>query len=129
MEMEAILARGFAPLKFLVIPSFPNLVLSFSECADFLPIFSGKLEDNLAHHIIEFHQFIDQLDVYHEYSLMNMFIYSLDGHARKWYRLLLTSNISSLEEFHAALNKYCKQYYSTETLLKDCCEIFKSYIQ
>jgi hypothetical protein len=104
-------------------------VLSFSECTNFLPIFSGKEEDNPAHHLVKFHQCIDQLDVYHEDALMKMFVYSLDGDAQKWYRLLPTSNISSLKEFHATFNKYCKRYYSTDTLLKDCCERFKSYIQ
>jgi len=42
---------------------------------------------------------------------------------------LPASIISSLKEFHAAFNKYCKRYYSTDTLVKDCCERFKSYIQ
>jgi hypothetical protein len=111
---------GFHLSIFQVILGFPNPAPSFSECANFLPIFSGKEEDNLAQHLVKFHQCIDQLDVYHEDSLMKMFIYSLDGDAQKWFWSLPASSISSLKEFHATFNKYCKRYYSTDTLLKDC---------
>jgi hypothetical protein len=108
--MEAILARRFAPLNFSIVPGFPNIVPSFLECTDFLPIFSGKEEDYLAHHLVKFHQCIDQMDVYHEYVLMKMFVYLLDGDARKWYQSLSISSIFFFKEFHAAFNKYCKRY-------------------
>jgi hypothetical protein len=83
MAMEGVLVQRFAPLNLSTIPGFPNPVLSFSECADFLPLFSRKDEDNHAQHLVKFHQCIDKLDVYHEDSLMKMFVYSLDGDARQ----------------------------------------------
>jgi hypothetical protein len=126
MAMEAILARRFAPLNFSVVPGFPNPAPSFSECADFLPIFSRKDEDNPAQHLVKFHQCIDQLDVYHEDALMKMFVYSLDGDARQWYITLPISSISSLKDFHAAFHSYCKRIYPVEHLLNNCCEQFKS---
>jgi hypothetical protein len=89
----------------------------------------GDVGDYPAQHLINFHRCIDQLDIYHEYALMKMFIYSLNGDARKWYWSLAIASISSLKEFHAAFNKYCKRYYSSDTILEECCERFKSDIQ
>ena len=122
--MEAILDWRFAPLNFLAIPSFLNPKPSFLECADVLPIFHGDEGDNPAQHLIDFHQFIDQLNSYHEDSLMKMFVYSLNGDAQRWYRSLSIASISSLQEFHAAFHKYCKRYYSSDILLEKCCEKF-----
>jgi len=70
--MEAILVRRFAPLNFSTIPGFPNPMLSFLECVDFLPIFRGNERDNPAQHLIDFHQCIDQLNISHEDALMNI---------------------------------------------------------
>jgi hypothetical protein len=93
MAMEFILAQRFTPLNFSIISSFPNPILSFSECTYFLSIFSRKEEDNPAQHLVKFHQCINQLDVYHEDALIKMCVYSLDGDARKWYRSLPISSI------------------------------------
>jgi hypothetical protein len=54
--MEAILARRYEPLNFLVIRGFPNPVLSFSERTNFLNLFCGDEGDNPAQHLIDFHQ-------------------------------------------------------------------------
>jgi len=123
--MEAILSWRFSPLKFSAIPGFPNPVPSFSKCADVLPIFHGDEGDNPSQHLIDFHQCIDQLNICHEYALMKMFVYSLNGDARRWYRSLSIAIISSLQEFHVAFHKYCNRCYSSDILLEGCCENFK----
>jgi len=56
---------------------------------------------------------------------MNMFMYSLEGDACEWYRSWPPASISSLEQFHADFNKYYKRYYSSNTILEECCERFK----
>jgi hypothetical protein len=129
MAMEAILTQRFAPLNFSATPGFPNPVLSFLECTDFLPIFHGDEGDNPAQHLIDFHQCIDRLNICHEDALMKIFVYSLNGDARRWYRLLPVASISSLQEFHAAFNKHFSRYYSSDILLEGCCEKYKLYIQ
>jgi hypothetical protein len=60
---------------------------------------------------------------------MKMFMYSLEGDARDWYRYLPPSRISSLKEFHATFHDHCKRYFSVESLLENCCEEFEVYIQ
>jgi len=126
--MDAILAQRFAPLNFLAIPSFPNPSPSFADYADLLPIFCGDVGDNPAQHLIQFHWFIDRLKIYHEYALMKLFVYSLNGDAQKWYRSLSTAGISSLQDFHAAFLRYCGRFYLSEVLLEGCCDKFKSHI-
>jgi hypothetical protein len=69
------------------------------------------------------------LDVYHEDVLMKMFVFSLEGDAREWYRSLPPSSISSLKEFHRVFHHRCERYFSREILLEGCCEEFHSHIQ
>ena len=113
---ETMLAKRFALLNFSNVPGFPNTVPIIDEWGDFLPRFQEKEEDNLAHHVIKFHQYMDQLSIHHEDVLMKMFMYSLDGCARQWYITLPASSISSLKYFHDAFYSYCKRIYPAECL-------------
>ena len=56
---NTMLAQRYAPLNFSVVPGFPNSVPTMHEWGDFLPQFREKEEDNLAHHVIKFHQCMD----------------------------------------------------------------------
>jgi hypothetical protein len=69
---------------------------------------------------------MDQQNIHHEDVLMKMFMYSLEGEARQWYRSLPISSLSSLKDFHAIFHSYCKRIYPVELLLHDCCEQIKS---
>jgi hypothetical protein len=88
---------GGLHLKSFAVLGFPHPVPHISEWGDFLPMFIERKEDNHAHHLIMFHQCMDQLDIHHEDVLMKMFMYSLEGDARGWYRSLPPSSISSLQ--------------------------------
>jgi hypothetical protein len=48
-----------------------------------LPRFYEGKDDNPVEHVQEFHALMQQLDIHHEDILMKMFMYSLDGDARK----------------------------------------------
>jgi hypothetical protein len=81
--MEAILARRFAPFDFSGIPGFPNVVPTMHEWGDYLLRFRGDDHDHPVQHLIDFHQYMDQLDIHHEDVLLKMFMYSLEGEARQ----------------------------------------------
>ena len=98
--IEAILARRFAPFDFSAIVGFPHPVSIMVEWGDFLPIFRERKEDNLAGHLINFHECMNLLDLQHEDVCMKMFMYSLDGDAHEWYFSLPSSIILSLKNFH-----------------------------
>ena len=109
--MEAIVVARFATFNFSAVPDFPNNVPTMDQWGDFLPIFRGDGHDHQAQHLIEFHQYMDQLDIHHEDVLLKMFMYSLEGNARQWYRSLPISSISSIKDFHVAFYVYCKRIY------------------
>lgn len=115
--------------QFLAILGFPNHSPSFANYADFLPIFCGEVGDNTSQHLIQFHWSIDRLKIYHEDSLIKLFVYSLNDDAWSWYRSLSTANISSLQYFHVAFLRYCKKLYPSDVLLEGCCKKFKYHIQ
>jgi hypothetical protein len=125
----ALLARRFAPLDFSTVPGFPHPVPSIDIWGDHLPRFAEKKEDNPSDHLIRFHQCMIQLDIYHEDVLMKMFVFSLEGDAREWYRSLPPSSISSLKEFHTVFHHRCERFFAREILLEGCCEEFHAHIQ
>jgi hypothetical protein len=126
--MEAIVVARFAPFKFVDILGFPNIVPAIDVWGDDLPWFREKDEDNPAHHVIKFHQHMDQLSIHHEDVLMKMFMYSLEGYARQWYKTFPASSIFSLKEFHDVFYSHCKIIYPVERLFENCCEGYASYI-
>jgi len=83
--MKAILALRLPPFDFSDIPSFPNVVPTMHKCGDYFPRFIGDDHDHPAKHLIDFHQYMDQLDINHEGVLLKMFMYSLEGEAKQWY--------------------------------------------
>jgi hypothetical protein len=70
-----------------------------------------------------------QWGIHHEDVLMKMFMYSLEGDAREWYRSLPPASISSLEQFHVAFSKHCKRFFPADLLFENCCEEFGSHIR
>jgi hypothetical protein len=96
-RMKAIVAARFAPLNFVDIDSFPNVVPAMDIWGDYLPRFRERKEDNPSDHLIRFHQCMAQLNIHQEDVLMKMFVYSLEGDAHEWYRSFPPSSISSLK--------------------------------
>jgi hypothetical protein len=129
MDMKAILAKRFAPLNISTIDGYPHPVPQFYEWKDLLPIFYEGEDDNPFEHVHEFHALMQQLDIHYEDILMKMFMYSLEGDARQWYKTLPASSISSLKDFHDVFYSHCKIIYPTERLFENCCERYASYIQ
>jgi hypothetical protein len=129
MAMKAILTRRFAPLNFSAIDGYPHLVPQIDEWQDLLPRFYEGDDDNPFEHVHEFHALMQQLDIHHEDILMKMFMYSLEGDVRQWYRTLPASSISSLKDFHEVFFSHCKIIYPAERLFENCCEGYASYIQ
>jgi hypothetical protein len=122
MAMKAFLAKRFSPLNFSAIDDYPHPVPLIDECQDLLPRFYEGEDESPVEHVQEFHALMQKLDIHHEDILMKMFIYSLDGDARKWYFSLPPSSISSLKDFHRVFNEHCKRFYPSESICHNCCE-------
>lgn len=65
-EFVAMLTQRFSHFYFLLVPNFPNGVPTIKEWGVCLPIFRGDCVDYLAQHLINLHECMDQLDIFHE---------------------------------------------------------------
>jgi hypothetical protein len=89
-----------------------------------LPKFQGEECEEPTQHLLDFHDFIHQLHIVHEYVQINIFRYSLEGIAHDWCRSLPIARINYLKGFHAAFNSFCKVYFSAKYLYENCCDEF-----
>jgi hypothetical protein len=127
--METILAWRFSPFNFSIVPGFPNVVTTMDEWGDFLPAFGEHRDDNPAENLLESHELMQQWGIHHQDVLMKMFMFSLEGYSREWYRSLPPASISSLEWFHAVFNMHCQTFYSSKLVFHSCCEEYKDCVQ
>ena len=128
-HFETMLAQRFAPFNFSNVPGFPNTVPTMDEWGYFLPRFLEGEDENPAYQVLKFHQYMDHLNIHHEDVLTKMFMYSLDGSARKWYINIPPSSISFLKYFHHTFNSYYKRIYPDECIFEDCCRGYALYMQ
>jgi hypothetical protein len=98
------------------------------EWGDFLSRFREHRDDNPVEHLLEFHELMHWWGIHHEDVLMNMFMFSLEGDARKWYKSLPPASISSLKQFHVAFNMHCQKFYSSKLICHSYCEEYKDCV-
>jgi hypothetical protein len=77
-----------------------------------------------AEHLLDFHDFIDRLEIVHEDVQIKLFKFSLEGTALDWCQSLPSASVSSLADFHAAFHLFCKEIYSADLLYPECCHDF-----
>ena len=82
------------------IPSFPNKIPQVNSQRN-IPIFQDEDVDDALLHLIKFHVHAWKLKVeWHEDCLMKMFMKTLEGKSRKWYKGLDPGSLFSLKDFH-----------------------------
>lgn len=94
------------------------------EWENSLPRFRGEEWEVPAEHLLDFHDCMHRLQVVHEDVQIRLFCFSLEGISHDWYRSLPNASISSLADFHAAFNLFCKTKFSTDLLYPGCCHEF-----
>jgi len=122
--MNRILAKRYAFCDFSSIVGFPNQVPSRDEWENSLPRFHGEEWEVPAEHLLDFHEFIDRLEIVHEDVKIKLFKFSLEGIGLDWCRSLPDANINSLAGFHSAFHEFCKDHFSVDLLFPDCCHEF-----
>jgi hypothetical protein len=122
--MNRILAKRYAFCDFSSIVGFPNQVPSRDEWENSLPRFRGEEWEVPAEHLLDFHEFINRLEIVHDDVQIKLFKFSLEGIALDWCRSLPDASISSLAEFHSAFHVFCKDHFSADLLFPDCCHEF-----
>ena len=122
--MDNILAQMYAFCDFSKIVNFPNPVPCRYEWEGFLPRFRGEDWEVPAEFLLDFHECMLKLKVIHEYVMIKLFRYSLEGKSCDWCRSLMVSSVNSLKCFHTSFHSLCKEKFSDDFLYPECCHEF-----
>ena len=109
--MDVIISQRYAFCDFSNIFGFPNPVPDRSEWEGYLPRFRGEDWEVPTDFLLDSHECLIKLKVIHEYFLIKLFRYSLEGKSHDWCRSLPPSSISSLQEFHTVFHHHWKIFY------------------
>jgi hypothetical protein len=102
-RMEAIIAARYAPL---VLPQ-PLNALPVDGYLKQLPKFTGEGNITAEEHLESFYHFVDDDVIMHADVWMRIFVHSLQGEARKWFKALPPRSIDGIE---ALDNSFLRQW-------------------
>jgi hypothetical protein len=113
--MDAIVAARYAPL---VLPQ-PMNALPVRDYLKYMPKFIGEEDITAEEHLSAFYSYADNLNIENEDVWMRFFVQSLDGEARKWFRVLNPGSIVGIEAMDDSFLKHWGDkkyflYYITE---------------
>jgi hypothetical protein len=89
-----------------------------------LPRFRGENCEMRVEFLLDFHECILKLKFIHEYVLIKLFTYCLDGATHDWCISLSVACITSLRHFHVAFCFFCKEKFAADFLYQECCYEF-----
>jgi hypothetical protein len=92
-RMDAIVAARYAPLN------LPQVLYAFppNDYMKYFPRFNGEGGVTAEEHLNSFYSFADNFNVEHADVWMRLFVQSLDGEARKWFRILPPNSIVDID--------------------------------
>jgi ribonuclease HI len=91
--MDAIVVVRYAPL----ILAQPMNSLLVGYYLKYMPKFTGEEDIIVEDHLVAFYSYADNLNIENEDVWMRVFVQSLDGEARKWFRELTPGSIVGIE--------------------------------
>jgi hypothetical protein len=101
-RMEQILANRYAPL---VLPN-PLSAMPTGDYQKYMPKFTGAGEYTAEEHIEAFYAYAENINISEEDVWTRVFVQSLDGQARKWFKELPANSITGIEQLDAAFLKH-----------------------
>jgi hypothetical protein len=114
-RMDAIVAARYAP------PVLPQLMNAFppGDYLKYMPKFTREEDITVEEHLVAFYSYADNQNIENEDVWMRVFIQSLFGEARKWFRCLAPGSITSIEALDEAFLRHWGDkkdflYYITE---------------
>jgi hypothetical protein len=114
-RMDAIVAARYAPL---VLPH-PMNPLPTGDYLKYMPKFTREGDVTAEEHLAAFYSYADSLNIENEDVWMRVFVQSLDGKVRKWFRGLALGSIAGIEALDSAFlrqwgDRKDFMYYMTE---------------
>jgi hypothetical protein len=107
-RMDSIVVARYAPIVF---PQRMN-ALPVGDYLKYMPKFTGEEGITVEEHLASFYSYADNLNIENEDVWMRVFVQSLDGEVRKWFRGLTPRSIVGIEALddvflrHWGDNKY-----------------------
>ena len=101
-RMEQILANRYAPLV-LVLPLSQMPVGDYQK---YMPKFFGPGNYTAEEHLEAFYAYAENINIEAEDVWMRIFVQSLDGEARKWFKTLPAASIGDITALDDAFLKY-----------------------
>lgn len=114
-KMERIIVARYGPL---ILPT-PLNTMPTGEYHKYRPRFTGTEGVIAEEHLESFYSYADNLDISEDDVWMRVFVQSLDGEARKWFREITPRFVADIEALDDAFLKHWKDkkdllYYHTE---------------
>jgi hypothetical protein len=114
-RMDAIVAARYAPL---ILPH-PVNPLPAGDYLKYMPKFTGEGDITTEEHLAAFYSYADNLNIENEDVWMRVFVQSLDGEVRKWFRGLTPGSIAGIEALDSVFlrqwgDRKDFMYYMTE---------------
>jgi hypothetical protein len=114
-RMDTIVAARYAPL---VLPRLMN-ALPARDYLKYMPKFTREEDITDEEHLIAFYSYEDNLNIENEDVWMRVFVHSLDGEVRKWFRGLTPRYVVGIEALDDVFLRYWGDkkyfvYYITE---------------
>jgi hypothetical protein len=116
--------NAFCPLDVTVIPGQPH-ALPTSNYVKKLPKFQGNNGINAQDYIDQFLKVCDDEGVEHEDTAMKIFVATLEGEARSWYKSLQNNSIHGLNPFFEKFLERWGDKQDTSFLLRNSTDLNK----
>jgi hypothetical protein len=81
----------------LVLPQ-PMNALPARDYLKYMPKFTGEEDITVEENLVAFYSYADNLNIENEDVWMRVFVQSLDGEVRKWFRGLTLGSITGIED-------------------------------
>jgi len=91
--MDTIVAVRYAPI---ILPHPMNSLLA-RDYLTYMPKFTGEEDVTTEEHLSSFYSYANNLNIENEDVWMRVFVQSLDGEVRKWFRGLTPGSIAGIE--------------------------------
>jgi hypothetical protein len=101
-KMQQILAARYAPL---ILPN-PVSAMPTGDYQKYMPKFTSEGDVSVEEHIEAFYSYPEKLNIEEEDVWTRVFVQSLDGHARKWFKELPASSIAGIEQLDETFLKH-----------------------
>jgi hypothetical protein len=99
----------FCPLSFVAFPDYPH-DLPTRKWLKCIPLFAGGSRESVEDHLVAFSKLLDDFEVEHEDVAMRIFVSTLKGEARAWYKSLPDASIDGWDSFQV---KFIQQWAKT----------------